>query len=65
MILYELYWRDETGREYFIGTLPERRKDLERITEESVLNWGKDFIGDGSDLKNIYFVRVKAQSSEK
>jgi hypothetical protein len=65
MILYELYWRDETGKEYFIGTLPERRKSLERITEESVLNWGKDFIGDGSDPKNIYFVRVKTQSLKK
>jgi hypothetical protein len=65
MILYELYWRDKTGKECFIGTLPERRRDPERITEESVLNWGKDFIGDGSDPKNIYFVCVKAQSSEK
>ena len=64
MILYELYWRDEIGKEYFIGTLPERRTSPGRITEESVLNWGKDFIGDGSDPKNIYFVRVKTQSSE-
>jgi len=59
MILYELYWRDETGKEYFIGTLPERRTSLERITEESVLNWGKDFIGTDSDPKGIYFVRVE------
>jgi len=65
MILYELYWRDETGKEYFIGTLPERRKIPERITEESVLNWGKDFIGDDSNPKNIYFVRVKTQSLKK
>ena len=59
MILYELYWRDGTGNEYFVGTLPERRRDPDRITEESILNWGKDFIGDGSDPKSIYFVRVK------
>ena len=59
MILYELYLRDETGKEYYIGTLPERRKNLERITEESVLNWGKDFIGDRSDSKRIYFIRVE------
>ena len=65
MILYELYWRDETGKEYFIGTLPERRTSVERITEESVLNWGKDFIGDGSDPKSIYFVRVETQSLKK
>ena len=59
MILYELYWRDKTGKEYFIGTLPERRRDPDRITEESILNWGKDFIGDGSDPKSIYFVRIE------
>ncbi len=60
MILYEVYWRDDTGKEYFIGTLPERRKNPERITEESVLNWAKDFIGDGLDPKRIYFIRVEA-----
>jgi hypothetical protein len=59
MILYELYCHDKTGREYFIGTLPERRKNPERITEESILNWGKDFIGDGSDPKSIYFIRIE------
>jgi len=59
MILYELYVRDETGKEYFIGTLPERRKNLKRITEESILNWGKDFIGNGSDPKSIYFIRIE------
>ena len=59
MILYELYWRDKTGKEFFIGTLPERRKNPGRITEESNLNRGKDFIGDGSDPKSIYFVRVE------
>jgi hypothetical protein len=40
MMAYEFYWRDETGKEYLIGILPERRKDPERITKESALNWG-------------------------
>jgi hypothetical protein len=59
MILYALYWRGKTGEESFIGTLPERREDPERITVESVLNWGKEFITDGSDPKSIYYVRVE------
>ena len=59
MVAYEFYWRDEARKEHFIGILPERRKNPERITEESILNWGKDFIGDGSDPKSIYFVRVE------
>jgi len=59
MILYELYCRDKTGWGHLIGTLPERRKDPERITEESILNWGKDFIGNGLDPKSIYFIGIE------
>jgi hypothetical protein len=42
----------------FIRILPERRKNLERITRESVLNWGWKIIGDNSEVKDIYFVKV-------
>ncbi len=61
MILYELYCRDKTGKEYFIGTLPENRKNPKRITEESIVNWGKDFTGSDLDPKNIYFIRVETE----
>ena len=59
MVAYEFYWRDETGKEHFIGILPERRKKPERITKESVLNWGWKVIGDSSDVNNVYFVQVE------
>jgi hypothetical protein len=59
MMAYEFYWRDETGKEYLIGILPERRKDPERITKESALNWGWKVIGDSSDVNSIYFVEVE------
>lgn len=58
MEAYEFYWRDEEGKEHFIGILPERRRNPERITRESVLNWGWKVIGDHSDAKDIYFVQV-------
>jgi hypothetical protein len=58
MINYEVYWRDKEGKEHFIGILPERRKNLERITKESVLNWGWKVIGDHLDVKNICFVKL-------
>jgi hypothetical protein len=58
MLAYEFYWHDETERVHFIGILPERRKKPERITQESILNWGRKVIGDDSDVKNIYFVKV-------
>ena len=58
MVAYEFYWRDEKEKEHFIGILPERREKLERITQESILNWGWKVIGDSSDVKDIYFVKV-------
>ena len=58
MVAYEFYWRDETGKEHFIGILPERREKPERITEESVLNWAWKIIGDNSNVKDIYFVKI-------
>ncbi|HYA14836.1 MAG TPA: hypothetical protein VEF33_10905 [Syntrophales bacterium] len=62
---YEFYCRDETGKEHVIGILPERRKNPERITEESILNWGRKVIGSHSDVKNIYFVQVEMNLVEK
>jgi len=38
---YEFYRRIEERRDHFIGTLLERRKNLARITEESILNWAE------------------------
>jgi hypothetical protein len=58
MTAYEFYYRDERGKEHFIGILPERRKDPKRITKESVLNWGRMVIGESSDVTDLYFVRV-------
>jgi hypothetical protein len=59
MLAYELYWLDETKKTHFIGILPERRKKPERITQNSILNWGKLVIGDDAIAKDIYFVKVE------
>ena len=59
MLAYEFYSRDETEKIHFIGMLPERRGKPERITSESILNWGRMVIGDHSDLNDIYFVQVE------
>ena len=59
MIVYEFYWRADTGKEHFIGMLPERRKKPERITNESVLRWGWLTIGDIPGIDYIYFVEVE------
>jgi len=59
MLAYEFYWLDETESAHFVGILPERRRKEERITKESILNWGKMVIGDSSDVKDIIFVKVE------
>jgi hypothetical protein len=58
MVAYEFYRPDETGKEHFIGILPERRKNPERISRKFIMNWVRKILGDPSDVKNIYFVKV-------
>jgi hypothetical protein len=55
---YEFYWCDAIEGPHLIGILPERRKNPERITEESVMNWGRIILGESIDLSNLSFVRV-------
>jgi hypothetical protein len=56
MIAYELYLRDEANVFQLIGILPERRKNPERITPESIINWGKEILGDDVNLNNILYI---------
>ena len=41
-----------------LGILPERRRVPERITRESIMNWGRMILGDTLDLSNLSFVQV-------
>jgi hypothetical protein len=59
MVAYKLYKHDQIEEPHLVGILPERRKDLERPTEESVLNWGKEVIGKNPDFNDIYFVQIE------
>ena len=59
MIAYEFYRRDEKGNNHFIWILPERRKNPKRITQESIMNWGKKAVVDNTEVKDIFFIRVE------
>ncbi len=59
MCAYEFYWFDKTEEAHFIGISREKRENLLRITQESVLNVGRKVIGDNVDAKNIYFIQVE------
>jgi len=59
MLAYEFYSRDRIGRDNLIGILPERRKDPKRITQESIMKWGKIVAGEDKEVKDISFIQVE------
>jgi len=61
MVAYEFYLCNGKGKDHLIGILPERRRKTERITQDSIMNWGRMILGDqsGVDPKTVYFVRVE------
>jgi hypothetical protein len=59
MLVYELYALFKTKGYELIGVLPERRKNPARITNDSVMNWGKMLLGDDVDSKDIFFKPVR------
>lgn len=63
MVAYEYYWHDEIKGFELIGVLPERRKDTTRVTEKSILGFGKKFWGDNMDNGNILFIRVSVDKT--
>jgi len=59
---HEFYRRLGNGRDHFVGTLPDRRKDLARISEDSILNWARLLFGNMAEEefnRDIYFVEVR------
>ena len=58
MVAYESYSRNGKGEEHLIGILPEKRKNSDRITTESILNWVR-ILGGHADVKNIFFIEVE------
>jgi uncharacterized membrane-anchored protein len=58
MVAYELYLKDPVEGHQHIGTLPERRMDPARITEESVMNWARQNLGDSIDFDKLFFITI-------
>ncbi len=59
MTAYEFYWCDETGKFHLFGVLPERRSNLVRITQDSVMNWGRSLAANKVERNSLYFVQVE------
>lgn len=61
MVAYAFYWRDESGDTHLIGILPERRKNPTRVTNQSVMNWVNQVLG--NKVSNIHFTQVTIDDS--
>ena len=57
MEAYEFYWLDPKGGFEVMGVLPERRKDSARVTQESIMQWGKTIFSNDFDPKDIFFIQ--------
>jgi hypothetical protein len=58
MLAYEFYWCDSKGGYQIIGVLPERRKDSARVTQESIIKWGKNIFSKDFNTKDIFYIKV-------
>ena len=61
MVVYEFYRRVPGGEDRLIGVLPERRKDNERITQQSIMNWAKLLVPEQIINDMVYFIRVEGK----
>ena len=62
MVAYEFYCHDSMKGYQLIGILPERRKNPERITQKSVMNWVKKYFNDNLNLNDIFFIQVEIET---
>ena len=59
MVAYKFYLLDEVKKFHSFGILPERRKDPLRITQESIMKYGRLIAGDSVDESKIYFIHIE------
>ncbi len=59
MLVYELYAFNKTKGYELIGVLPERRNNPQRVTKESILNWGQKYFGIQLNLGDMYRIGLK------
>ncbi len=58
MMAYAFYWLEEIDKVHFIGLLPERRKDPERIGQGSISDFGRTILGNKAEVDNLFFIEI-------
>ena len=57
MVVYRIYYFEEE-KIRFIGFLPERKQNPERITKESIFNYVRAILGHEANEDKIYYFQV-------
>ena len=65
MVAYKFYLRNSIKCFELIGLLPERRITPERVTDESIINWGRKYFGKNVKDKDIFLIESVLEDSEK
>ena len=63
MIAYAFYWLEEIDKVHFVGLLLERRKNPERITQESISNFARTILGNEADVDDLFFLEMELDES--
>ena len=63
MIAYAFYWLEEIDKVHFVGLLPERRKNPERITQQSISNYARAIIGNEIDVGSLFVLEMALHES--
>ena len=61
MVAYEFYRPDPQEGDELVGILPERRKNSERITQQSIMKWGRTLFDNKLGAKDIYYISVTVE----
>ena len=62
---YQFYMWDATKGFELVGGLPERRRNQERITDESIINWARVKYSGIVKAEEIFLVKVDLEEGEK
>lgn len=63
MTTYSFYWLEGIDKVHFVGLLPERRKNPERITQQSISNFARTIIGNEVDVRSLFFLEMTLDGS--
>ncbi len=63
-VAYHFYRRYQSGKDIYLGTLTEKRKNPERITDASIMNWAKLNALTARDVfdERVYYLREEIKS---